>query len=125
MIYLDTHVVVWLYGGLSEKFTELAIALINEHELYISPIVRLELQYLHEIERLVVGADVILLDLGDRLGLRICERDFNRVIGYGLGVNWTRDPFDRLIVAQAMLGKSLLLTKDAKIREHYAGARWE
>ena len=125
MIYLDTHVVVWLYGGLSEKFTELAIALINEHELYVSPMVRLELQYLYEIERLVVGADVILSDLGDRLGLRICERDFNRVIGYGLGVNWTRDPFDRLIVAQAMLGKNLLLTKDAKIREHYAGARWE
>lgn len=125
MIYLDTHVVVWLYGGLSEKFTDLAIALINEHDLYISPMVRLELQYLYEIERLTVGADTILPDLGDRLGLRICEQDFNRVIGYGLGLAWTRDPFDRLIVAQAMVGENLLLTKDLKIREHYAGARWE
>ncbi|MEB3311430.1 MAG: PIN domain-containing protein [Snowella sp.] len=125
MIYLDTHIVVWLYGGLTERFTNLAIALLNEHDLYISPMVRLELQYLYEIERVSVPADSIILDLGDRVGLRICEKDFNQVVGYGLGLSWTRDPFDRLIVAQAMITENILLTKDVKILENYAKAMWE
>lgn len=125
MIYLDTHIVVWLYGGLTERFTDLAIALLNEHDLYISPMVRLELQYLYEIERVLVPADSIILDLGDRVGLRLCEKDFNQVVGYGLGLSWTRDPFDRLIVAQAMITGSILLTKDVKILGNYAKAMWE
>ena len=48
MIYLDTHVVVWLYAGLTEKFSDPTRELINSHEITISPIVRLELQYLYE-----------------------------------------------------------------------------
>jgi len=91
LIYLDTYIWVWLYGGLTE---DLARSLLNEHDLYVSPMVRLELQYLLEIESVSVQADRIIMDLGDRLGLRICEKDFNRVIGYALGLNWTRDPFD-------------------------------
>lgn len=87
--------------------------------------VRLELKYLSEIERVSVPADTIILDLGDRVGLKICEKDFNRVVGYGLGLSWTRDPFDRLIVAQAMLDENILLTKDIKILENYAQAQWD
>ena len=125
MIYLDTHIVVWLYGGLTEKFTALAGSLLNDHDLYISPMVRLELQYLYEIERISVPADTIILDLGDRLGLRICEKDFNRVVGYGLGLSWTRDPFDRVIVAQAAISENILLTKDIKILENYTQVQWD
>ena len=125
MIYLDTHIVVWLYSGLTEKFTALPRSLLNDHDLYISPIVRLELQYLYEIERVSVPADTIILDLGDRLGLRICEKDFNQVVGYALGLSWTRDPFDRLIVAEAAISENILLTKDIKILKHYAQAQWD
>jgi PIN domain nuclease of toxin-antitoxin system len=39
-------------------------------------------------------------------------------------VQWTRDPFDRLIVAQALLHDAPLITKDEHIRRHYAGALW-
>ena len=125
MIYLDTHIVVWLYGGLTEKFTALAGSLLNDHDLYISPMVRLELQYLYEIERISVPVDKIILDLGDRLGLRICEKDFNRVVGYGLGLSWTRDPFDRLIVSNASVDNHILLTKDYHILNHYENAVWD
>jgi PIN domain nuclease of toxin-antitoxin system len=39
-------------------------------------------------------------------------------------MKWTRDPFDRLITAQAALGESTLLTKDDTIRTNYANAVW-
>ena len=63
MIYLDTHVVIWLYADLVERFSPRARALINQNDLLISPIVRLEMQYLYEIGRITVDSETILSDL--------------------------------------------------------------
>ena len=38
---------------------------------------------------------------------------------------WTRDPFDRVIVAQARLRGAPLLTKDRAIHAGYERAIWE
>ncbi len=73
MIYLDTHVVVWLYSGLTDKLTDIAKSLINDNEVYISAIVRLELQYLYEIKRIKNEPDMIISDLSDQIALKICN----------------------------------------------------
>lgn len=124
MIYLDTHVIVWLYAGLVDRFSPTARQLINDNELRISPIVRLELQYLAEIQRLATGADLIVADLSQRVGLTRCDRPFDEVVGHSMTLTWTRDPFDRLIVAQAGLHGDVLISKDARILTHYPYARW-
>jgi PIN domain nuclease of toxin-antitoxin system len=124
LIYLDTHVVVWLYAGLAEKFSEPVHRLINQQDLYVSPIVRLELQYLYEIQRITVGADAIVTDLAGRIGLQVCDKSFSLIVSKASGCAWTRDPFDRLIVANAALNDDVLLSKDPDILEKYAYARW-
>lgn len=124
MVYLDTHIVVWLYAGLVEKFTPLASDLINEHEVIISPIVRLELQYLYEIQRVSDDALTIIADLTRRIALKVCDKHFDAIIGEALSHAWTRDPFDRLIVANASLNNTLLITKDHNMRDHYPFAKW-
>ena len=124
MIYLDTHVVVWLYAGQLARFSDEIQALLNEHDLRICPIVQLELQYLHKIERITVDAQTILTDLGARIGLQICDKRFQAVVGEATAVSWTRDPFDRLIVANASLNNDILLTKDQNILTHYPFANW-
>ena len=124
MIYLDTHIVVWLYAGLLEKFSQSIQTALNENEILISPIVRLELQYLYEIERVREPALVIVPDLVDRIGLKVCEKDFNVVISQAIKLKWTRDPFDRLIVANAALNDNILISKDQNMLAHYPHARW-
>lgn len=124
MIYLDTHVVVWLYAGLTENLSDVAKSLINEHELYISPIVRLELQYLYEIGRIRVSSDVIVNDLSNSIGLNVCQQDFNLIIDRALNISWTRDPFDRLIVSNATINENILLTKDSNILNNYQHSVW-
>ena len=124
MIYLDTHIVVWLYAGLLEKFSQSVKTILNENEILISPIVRLELQYLFEIGRVKEPAHVIVADLADRIGIRICEKNFNAIVSQALLFSWTRDPFDRLIVANAALNDNILISKDRNIVEHYAHTRW-
>ena len=124
MIYLDTHVVVWLYAGKIEKLSEQAKELINSHEVIISPIVRLELQYLFEIQRITDEANVIVSDLSDRIGLKMCDKSFNNMASGALGFSWTRDPFDRIIVANAAVNHNILVTKDQNILENYEKAMW-
>lgn len=124
MIYLDTHVVVWLYAGLVEKISEPARMLINEHEVMISPIVNLELAYLFEIERIKSEPTILIADLSSRIGLRVCERAFEAIVSQAMSLSWTRDPFDRLIVANASLNDNFLVTKDKTILENYSHARW-
>lgn len=115
---------VWLYAGQVAKFSQTAKDLMNRHDIFISPIVRLELQYLYEIERITAAPHTIITDLSERIGLTVCNRDFDMIASQALALSWTRDPFDRLIVAQANLEDNLLITKDQTILHHYAYAEW-
>lgn len=124
MIYLDTHVVVWLYAGKIKKLSEQAKELINDHEVIISPVVRLELQYLFEIQRVTGEANEIVFDLSDRIGLKMCDKSLNTIISGALDLSWTRDPFDRIIVANAAVNQNILVTKDQNILKNYEKAMW-
>ena len=44
-VYLDTHVVTWLYAGRVDLLSEPASRLINEATVVVSPMVALELAY--------------------------------------------------------------------------------
>lgn len=124
MIYLDTHVVVWLYAGDVERFSKKAVELIEEHDLLISPAVLLELQFLKEIKRITADSMLVFQTLEETIGLQMCKLDFSKVVIGALSQSWTRDPFDRLIAAHASVRNELLLTKDRTIRRHCATACW-
>ncbi len=124
-LYLDTHILVWLYQDGATRLTPLAVNAIEEAEqLLISPMVELELTYLHEISCINCPALNILDSLRRDIGLETCKQPFAAVVGAALALDWTRDPFDRLIVSQAAHRASPLLTADQNIREHYSAAIW-
>ena len=124
MIYLDTHVVVWLYAGLIDRLSNTAKQLINDNDVFISPAVRLELQYLLEVQRITSAPDTMVTDLANRIGLQVCAKPFNRIVSEALAQPWTRDAFDRLIAAHASLNGDILVTKDGNILRNYPHARW-
>ena len=125
MIYLDTHVVVWLYAGRTDLIPPAALSRIEANDLLISPMVGLELQYLHEAGKTGEPAEVVLGALAGEIGLRQCDLPFAEVAKVARQEDWTRDPFDRLTVAQARLRTAPLLTKDRSIHDHYADAVWD
>jgi PIN domain nuclease of toxin-antitoxin system len=86
--------------------------------------VALELQYLFEIGRLKEPPDAVLPALQGSLGLVVCDRPFAEVSWEARRLAWTRDPFDRLITAQASVGDARLMTKDETILKNYARAFW-
>lgn len=124
MIYLDTHVVVWLYEGLVDNFSVLAKNCLEKNELMISPMVELELQYLFEIKKINQKPKNILAELEQTIGLKVCAQPLATLVTTASTIHWTRDPFDRLIVAAAKNQKTILLTKDRVIKQHYEKALW-
>ena len=98
---------------------------IEQHDLLISPMALLELHYLFEIKRTAQPARVVLQSLQGSIGLEVCDLPFSRVVEHALDADWTRDPFDRLIVSHAAVRQAPLLTKDGHIHEHYPLALWE
>jgi len=124
LIYLDTHVVAWLYAGQVARIPQGAKDLLNEELLLISPAVILELQYLFEIDRTEAPASVVIEALRSDLGLDVCDLSFRDVVARATDESWTRDPFDRIIVSHAAIRDVPLVTKDEDIRTHYASAVW-
>ena len=124
MIRLDTHVVIWLFTGEIEQLSAAAIEALELDQPVISPMVQLELSFLHEIGRLTIGGADMIADLERRVGLRPSPVPLDAIVDTAAALTWTRDPFDRLIVADALVTGATLVTKDRVIHEHTTIATW-
>ena len=123
--YLDTHAAVWLHDGLVERLSTEAKRRIEASDLLISPIVLLELRYLFDRQRIGVEPMPMYAYLQATFGVGLCSYAFPAIVLEALQCGWTKDPFDRLIVAHAAANHgSALITADTVIRKHYAGAVW-
>jgi PIN domain nuclease of toxin-antitoxin system len=123
--YLDTHVAVWLAEANVAKFSRKALSYIEKAELRISPMVVLELEYLYEFRRTVSSPQQILYKLSAELQAAVCDHSFPVIVEVAVGETWTRDPFDRLIVAHAKAnGNAALISRDELIAEHYSQTIW-
>lgn len=122
--HCDTHTVLWLYAGEIDRLGKKATEAIDGCHLMISPMVRLEMQFLNEIGRINEKPDRIVDVLATDFGIRVCDDPFESVIEAAEAIKWTRDPFDRIIVAQATLTRAPLVTKDEQMRKHYKLCVW-
>ena len=119
MVFIDTHIAAWLYQKSLNQLSKKAIQCLNNNDIYISPMVMLELQYLYEIGRVKENSGIVLNYLSNTINLKIDECSFSGLIEYTLKESWTRDPFDRMIVAHARLKDAFLISKDTVIKKYY------
>jgi len=119
-VMLDTHIAVALYQGKTGGLSRAALRAVDQEPLSYSPAVLLELELLHEIGRLRLGATAIARHLAENLDIHCAAERFVEVAKAALPLAFTRDPFDRLIVAHAGLIGADLITLDDTIRVHYA-----
>ena len=122
--FLDTHAFHAFGEGRAARFGKDARRVLATAELLVSPAVLLELHYLCEIRRMSIDPDAFYADVLDAGELRESSDGLSAVVREAKSLAWTRDPFDRLIVGTAILHRAKLVTKDAKIHEHFDGAVW-
>ena len=123
--YLDTHVVLWLAAGKVNRLSSKARGLLDRSELLLSAMAFLELEYLRELGRTKFSAQDLLVKVSHETNLRLCDLPFSQISSAALDEKWTRDPFDRIIVAQARLnGLAPLISSDEEIATHYPRTVW-
>lgn len=122
--FLDTHAAIFLWEGRTELFGSGSRELLERAVLQVSPLVRLELGFLREVGKLTVEPDLLLGSLTADYGVTVSADPIDRLIPLAMPLSWTRDPFDRLLVATALLHEVPLITRDARIQEHFTGAVW-
>ena len=125
VIHLDTHSAVWLHDGDLGRFHPSVLPELGAAYLMISPMVVLELHYLHEIGRLIISPQTMLEAFDQHLAIRICAVPFHDIVSEAAKLTWTRDPFDRIICATARVAGAPLLTKDGIILVNEPSAFWE
>jgi PIN domain nuclease of toxin-antitoxin system len=87
--------------------------------------VELELTYLYEIGRVTEPPSAPLSALRRTFGLRVADVSLAELTRAAADLSWTRDPFDRLIAAHAIVANASLVTADDTIREHLPLAVWD
>jgi PIN domain nuclease of toxin-antitoxin system len=115
-LLLDTHVLIWAFREPS-RIASNALAALRDptNELYVSAITPFEISTKHKSGKLP-GADQIVLAYDDHLK-RLGARDLHVTGHHGLiaGSLTTdhRDPFDRILAAQAITESMILVTSDS------------
>jgi PIN domain nuclease of toxin-antitoxin system len=124
--YLDTHVAVRLAHADLASISQKALDTIAHTDLLISPMVLLELEYLFELKKETrLSADDLLRKLEFELSVRVCQISFQTITAIAAREKWTRDPFDRIIVAHAKAnGLSPLISADRLILQNYPRTVW-
>ncbi len=72
------------------------------------------------------SVDAMIQDVGANLTeLTISKAMFSDVVDRARQIGWTSDPYDQIIVANAMADGAELITADETILNHFADAVWD
>ena len=110
MILLDTNALIWVDRGHPRVRARLG----RGQRLYVSPATLLELQCLHEANRIRLKNGSVRWVIEDDRWV-VDEPPAATWFLHAVDAGWTRDPFDRLLAAHAQLRRWRLATADANL----------
>lgn len=116
-LLLDTHFLIWTVLG-SRRLRE--FPWIDQYRPWgVSPLSFLEIQFLAEIGRLSVRNPEFVNAVIEDARFIVDEVPLLPLVRQALRVGWTRDPFDRLLVAHSVARRVALCTTDVRILRHH------
>ena len=116
-LLLDTHFLIWLV--LESKRLANFPWLDRYRPWGVSPVSFLEIQFLAEVGRLSVSNPEFTSTVMKDRRFIIDDISLDTLVGHALRLDWTRDPFDRLLVAHSLARRVALCTTDRAIRSRH------
>lgn len=118
VILLDTNALIWIDGG----HARVRGLLRRRDRLYVSPATLLEMEFLQEAGKIRLKSGSLRWITEDDRWL-VDEPPAAAWFLRAADVPWTRDPFDRLLVAHALVRRWRLATSDGRLLEHLGAAQ--
>lgn len=114
---LDTHTLLWRLLD-PKRLSKMArsIFMDGECEFFVPTISLLEIQYLNEVGRIEAPIGEIREALSEAGNFTLLPFDEDALF-HALNLSTTRDPFDRVILSQALALSMKILTKDRWMKQ--------
>ncbi|MGH9367191.1 MAG: type II toxin-antitoxin system VapC family toxin [Thermoanaerobaculia bacterium] len=126
-LLLDTRTFLWIAGGAPEISARAREAFVDPaNEVFLSAASAWEIAVKHKIGRLPLPEPPETFVPGNRQahGIEPLDLDERAALRAGRLPDLHRDPFDRMLVAQAIEGVFVLLTPDEAIRQYAVKTLW-
>ncbi|PPD44693.1 MAG: PIN domain nuclease [Methylobacter sp.] len=123
---LDTHTLIWWHDSpdlLSEKVLALCEDINNQ--LFLSMVSIWEMQIKLQLKKLTLTtslADMVTLQQNN--GISILPITIDHIVSLDTIPLHHKDPFDRLVIAQATIENAILLSKDTKFQLYPVQTAW-
>jgi PIN domain nuclease of toxin-antitoxin system len=116
-LLLDTHFLIWL---VLESKRLVNFPWLDRYRPWgVSPVSFLEIQFLADVGRLSVSNPEFTSTVMKDRRFIIDDISLETLVGHALKIDWTRDPFDRLLVAHSLARRVALCTTDRAIRSRH------
>ncbi len=114
-IIIDTHIFLWLLAD-KKKIKPKYMRYIEdmENNIYLSSVSIAEIMIKKSIGQLDFDAD--LLTLLDEMGINVLDFDAKSALMLGVLPFYHKDPFDRMIISQAITHNYKVITADSKFK---------
>lgn len=121
---LDTHALIWYRTG-NKSFTTAQKKLVEQNEIYVSIASVWEVALLMQKRKLstTLNLETFLKDL-IQPNFRLINMEISDFVLSNKLPNHHKDPFDRLLIAQAIERDLTLITKDAIIPKYPVKTQW-
>ena len=126
MILVDTHVIFWFMTGNSALPDSVKEKVFNDEERYISIATFWEMTIKSNIGKLTLPGSISdMIDICSGHGFKILNIDGNDLECLHTLELIHRDPFDRILISQALSKNMTLLTADENIMKYNVETFWE
>lgn len=125
-LLLDTHTFIW-WNSAPEFLSQQALVLLEDetHDPVISVVNIWEIQLKHAIGKMDLNLPLAqIVKTYEEYGIEILPVYANHIVQLDQLPDHHRDPFDRLLVAQALVENMTLISKDPKIKLYPAPVIW-
>jgi PIN domain nuclease of toxin-antitoxin system len=117
LILLDTNAVLWALADNPRAAPLFA----QRQSLRLSPVSLLEIRFLVEVGKVTLTPGRSVAEIADDPRWRLDSPSSARLFAAAFDLEWTRDPFDRLLVAHARYRRWRLATGDRLLQERLDG----
>jgi PIN domain nuclease of toxin-antitoxin system len=125
-LLLDTHTLIWFFNG-DENLSKKALQLIvdSNNEKFVSKASLWEIAIKINLNKLYFDGNTSgVAELIERNGFQILDMSIKHLIAYESLEIIHRDPFDRILVSQAIVNNMLIITKDDNIKKYNIKTKW-
>lgn len=126
-LLIDTHVFLWLMDE-PDKLSRRALDACKnrENQIYLSVVCAWEIEIKRQLGKLTLKLPLttIIKEQQEKNGLEILVVELQHVLAVGQLLRHHADPFDRLLIAQALVEDANMVTSDPQFTKYSAKLYW-